>query len=274
MINTFQSYLPESMYSVDSTMTYKKIYESGEQNEPLTGKIFRLTAKALEIDFGGGIIYHMPFHEFTIYPIYKEDGELSPNIYTMVGRKIRAKVTINCDGSFNLSRKAHMLEALETLKNQSDINYAQITSFSRFSAFVDMGAGIIGRICAADFSPIYYRNIQDIGIKEGTIIPLKIKEYLPEINRFELSRLQTFDDPENVLEPSSIVICQIFEKLVSDPTNVGYHALIEGKYSGIVDSKLVPLQYGDKVAATVRKIRKLSDGRIHIHLNFVNKVWD
>lgn len=274
MANKSQSYLPESMYSVDSTMTYEKIYKSGEQNEPLTGKIFRLTAKALEIDFGGGIIYNIPFNEFTIYPIYKENGELTAHIYTMVGRKIRVKVTINDDGSFNLSRKAHMLEALETLKSESYIEHAQIISFSKLSAFVDIGAGIMGRVSTADFAPVRYHNIKDIGIKEGTIIPLKIKEYLPEINSFGLSRVQTFEDPENTLEPSSVVICQIFERVISDPTNIGYHALIEGKYSGIVNSELVPLQYGDKVAATVRKIRKLSDGRIHIHLNFVNKVWD
>ena len=71
------------MYHIDLKMTRKKLSVFYENKSPITGRVIRLDFKnqLLEVNIGGDIIAKMPFEESTIYPTFKEDGSLSPNIF-------------------------------------------------------------------------------------------------------------------------------------------------------------------------------------------------
>ena len=78
----YQFFLPESMYSLDSEMNFAKLQWYYESGSALTGKVTRIheRQKYFDVDLGNGILSKMPFNESTIYPIYKPDSFLSPNI--------------------------------------------------------------------------------------------------------------------------------------------------------------------------------------------------
>lgn len=263
-----KNFLPESLYNIDSTMTYEKLYDFYESRTTLTGKVRRLNSqeRLMEVELGNGFLSFMSFEEATIYPISRPDGTFSPNLYHLVGKTIRAKI-IGFDHSNKtpfLSRKENMLEALPFLKGQTNefIN-ASISSFSKHSAFFDMGAGIMGRASTMDFSAARFRDIRDLGFKIGDIIPIQIISFLEEENKFNVSRVATLPSVFDVLSEGDVVTAQVFDK-VNDDEQIGYYILVDQTFTGIVDSPDIELKYGDMITVFIKKIK--TDGKLKVTL--------
>lgn len=250
-----QIFLPEALYEVDSNMTQEKLSVLFETTSSITGKVTRLYSKDkyLEVQLGGGFTGTMSFEDATIYPIYKENGDLSPNIYSLVGNIIQAKIISIEDGQVILSRKENMLEALESLKNESFINTALITGFSKYSAFFDIGAGITGKSCGKNYAAVKYKSTEDFNLRVGDLLSVKVTNFLEDTNHFELSRIATLPSIHNALEQSDVITCKVFDP-IGDIAEVGYFVSIDDKYCGILDSPNTHLQYGDEVIAVVRKV--------------------
>ena len=251
-----QIFLPESMYKVDSEMTYERLSDLYESGQTVTGTVTRLNSKdeLLEVYLGENLTGIMPFASSTIYPLYRYGG-ISPNIYELVGKNIQAKIKCIDGNKIFLSRRENMLNALELLRDKTDkIEYTSIIGFSKSSAFIDMGAGIIGRIRSKAFSPVKFRDIRDVGIKVGDIISAKITEFLEEDNKFELSRVDILPSHYEVFNPNDVVVCKVFEP-VCDLGNIGYYVLINNNYCGIVDSPKVKLNYGDNIIGYIKKLK-------------------
>jgi len=262
-----QIFLPESIYELDYSTTMKTLSDCYVSDTPITGKVLRLNSsqKSFDVELGRNIIASMSFEEATIYELFNDNGGISPNLYQLVGKNIRAKI-IGFDflRSPILSRKANMLEALDFFKNETDqIITASITAFSRLSAFFDLGAGIIGRSFAKDFSAIKYSNIKDLGLKVGDVIPVKITSFIEEKNKFNLSRVATLPSVFNVIDEGDVYIAKVFGP-VFDAENVGHFALVEDTFIGIVDSPEIELNYGDLVSVFVKKIKK--DGKLKLSI--------
>lgn len=249
-----QKFLPESLYGVDSEMNFNKLLVFYENNSSITGKVIRLDSKdqILKVDLGGGIIGIMPLSEATIYPLY-EDDRISSHICNLVEKTIRAKIINFSDNQFIVSRKNCMLEAIESIKKENKIDFAEITGFSRMSAFFDIGSGIIGRSYSKAFSNTKFHDIQDVGIQKGDIISVNITNFLEESNTFDLSRVDTLPNPQEVMSKGDLILCKVFEK-VGDPEGIGYYVLIDSDYCGILDSPNTTLNYGDKVIGNVKKV--------------------
>ena len=245
-----QNFLPEPLYEVDPHLTPAKLSFIFSNSDCVTGKVIRLDSRTLTliVDLGGGIIGTMPYTDATIYPIYKDNGELSPYIYTLVGKKIRAKIISIDDNLVSISRKANMLEALEYFKEQKEISFAAITGFSRISAFIDIGAGIMARCYGKNFSTTVYRDIRDIGFQKNEILSFSILGYDDYLKMFELER--PIPPIEDIYVRDDIVTCKVFEPLKDD---IGYFVCIDRNFSGIVDSA-EKLKYGDTISAIISKI--------------------
>lgn len=251
-----QQFLPESMYPIDSTMDYPKLQEIFESNKSVTGLITRLNSKdqLFEVFLGNGLTAFMHFDKSTIYPIYKSENDLSPNIYELVGKKIRAKIIVLDYDLILLSRKENMLEALDFLKGETFIQKAQITAFSTFSAFFDIGAGIIGRSNARTFANIRFHNVRDVGFKEGDILSVNILNYVEEMQKFDLSRVATLPSHMELYNSGDSVVCKIYEPM-KDSEGIGYFALVDKSFCAVVDSPEFPLNYGDEIVAYVKKVK-------------------
>ena len=249
---------PESFFSVDNEMSIKKLTSIFNNSSPIAGKVLRINSQteSLEVDLGNGFYGTMKFVDSTIYPIYKGDGTLSPNVYTLVGNTIQAKILSLNDDCILLSRKENMLEALEYLKSEKEIEAASITSFSKISAFIDIGAGIIGRSYGKNFSVVKYKDIADTDFKIGDTISVKTLEFSEESKMFELSRVNTLPSIFTSLHRGDIVIGKVFDH-VNDLENPGYYVAIEdNKFSGIVDiiDDSIKLKYGDLIWASVHRV--------------------
>lgn len=262
-------FLPESMYQVDTKMSYETLLYSFENNLAITGRITRLNSKdkTFEVYLGGNFNGIIHFEDATIYSVYFEDGNITPNIFNLTGKIIRAKIIhIDDNGTIFLSRKENMYEALDFLKDKKEIQYASITGFSVLSAFIDIGAGITGRSYSFTFARVKFKNIKDIGLKIGDIISVKILSFLDESSYFELSRVDALPSHYDVINPRDFVTCKIFDP-VRDENEDGYYALIDGKFCGIVDSPDMHLNYGDTVVAYVKKLKDTG-----VKMNMVKKL--
>ena len=250
-----QLFLPESLYGIDLDMTYKKLSVFYESKTSITGKVTRLDSenRVLEVLIGRNLIGYIPFYEATIYPINKCNGNLSPNIYALVGKTIRAKI-INLEiDNIILSRKENMLEALSYIKEQEKIEYASITGMSRYMAFFDIGAGVLGRCYGKNYTNILYDNIRDIGLDKGDIISVSIISFDQENKNFELSRIDNLPSAFEVLKRNDVISGTISGP-VNDPNQIGYFVDIDhSDHVGIVDSPDI-LEKGDKVVCNVKRV--------------------
>lgn len=248
----YQFFLPESMYKVDSEMYFQKLLWYYESNSALTGKVTRIHEKQkyLDVDLGGGIMAKMSFNESTIYPIYKPNSFLSPNVYTLVDKNIQVKI-IKLQNFSNIwvSRKESMQEVLINIKDQKAFDFVEITAYSNLSAFIDVGGGIRGKIAPINFSPVKFNHIGDIEIPVGTIIPVSVLNFDMNTIQFELSRI--FPNTESSLYAGQILTAKIFEPLGD---NVGYFCLVKTSICAIIDSPYEELHYGDNVVARVKRI--------------------
>lgn len=256
-------FLPESLYELDSNMSLEKLQQSFEDDEPVTAKVTRYNSyrKCLEVDLGNNMKGVIPLSDSTIYPIYKKglnnvDYNITPHIYTLIGKRIRAKIT-SCTETIQLSRKEHMLEAIKYLKCLSEIPETVIVSFSKNSAFMDIGAGIMGRIYCKDFSHSFIFDMNHTDFQVGDILKqVKVLSFDSELNRFDLSRLACLPPYKEVLHAGDIVTCKVINPLndpVGDPEGVGYFVEIATYISGILDSP-IELLYTDEVSAVVSKV--------------------
>lgn len=181
-----QKYLPESMYFIDPKLARENI----TIGDIVTAKVicYKDDKKLLVVNLGKdyGVI---SLEETTIYPKYHPSGILHGSVYSLIGKTIRAKV-ISIDDEIRLSRKVHMIEALNYFKanNLSIFENASITAFSRLCAFIDIGAGIIGRIAPLEFSTTFFNDIRDVGLEVGDIISVSNIGYNKKVDSFNLSR--------------------------------------------------------------------------------------
>ena len=262
-----QLFLPESMYKIDSQMSLEKLSISQSFDTVVTGNVRRIDSKLhiLEVDLGNSITGMMTYEEATIYPILKEDGDLSPNLYHLVGKNIRAKVIgFDTSGKFVfLSRKQNMLRALEFFKKENHVQYAAITAFSRLSAFLDIGGGILGRSHTTSFSPIRFKNVKDVGFKVGDLISCSITSFSEEMMKFDLSRVALLPKPAEVLSEGDVVKATVFDP-VFDNEGIGYFVLIDKNFCGIVNSSEKILHYGENITVFIKKIKE--NGNIKLTL--------
>ncbi len=250
--------LPESVYEPDSNMNYQKLIAFYESNITITGNVLRLNSSAqlLEVELGNGFMGVMSFEDSTIYPIFKEDGTPSPNLYQLVGKNINVKIINMEDGNIFLSRRKNMLEALEFLKNEKEIRFATVTAFSKLSAFFDIGAGIIGRAYSKDFSNVKYKNIKDIGVEVGEMLPVNIISFFEEENKFNLSRVNALPSSEDFYSEGDVVTAKVFDRVTEDEDEIGYYVLIDKRFCGIVDSSNIKLEYGDTISVFIKHIKE------------------
>ena len=253
---TKQLFLPELLYSVDSGITRGKLEISYSSKKPVTGKVTKINLRDrfLTVSLGGNFISYMTFEEATIYPIYKPDNSISPAILSLLNKRIQVQILKIKGNNITVSRRINMLNALDYFKKKSKIKYAAIVGFNNLSAFIDIGAGLSGKILARDLSPVLYHNPKDLGLHRGDIISVNVLEYLPDSFFFTLAR--NIPKAEESIKNNDLVRCKVFDKVDNDPLGIGYYVLINKAIKGIVDSEFIRLKYGDKILAQVRQLTK------------------
>lgn len=246
-----QHFLLESMYHISNSMNLRKIAEAYLHDIPVTCQVIRIDTENnfLEVYLGGNIYGTIPLEESSIYSTTK-DGKIASKIFALVGCNVRAYI-ISVKNGIVLSRKMHMEDALNSIYKIKHFKYASITGFTTLTAFVDVGAGILGKISPNNFAPVIYRNIKDIGFEKNYIISVDVLDYDPYNYRFELSRLSCLPHFSEVFHKGDLVECKIFGKL-NDLS--GYYVCVNTYVCGIMDAPDFPLSYNEKVVACVSHV--------------------
>jgi len=258
--------LPEICYNYKA-LSLEEIFNAFVDKQTVTGRVEKLLPEQqiVVVRLGDEIVSHMPYCEATIYPLrYPKNltSSIPANIYSLVGKNIRVRIT-GIGGHFiKVSRKASMISALENIY-KSELATFHIKSVEHKCAFGDVGAGIIGRMIIDEVCRTHIKSIKEY-FKPNAIIPIKILE-ITEDKCANVSYKQTFQ-PYNKQEYTvGMVVRGKVCDYIRNSKNPGFYINISPQVSGIMDVKSGQKQfkYGAMVECLIR------DASEHgLHLDF------
>ena len=260
--------LPESQYSF-RTLTLNDIKNAYEKNLSITGIVDELSEDDPEliVDFGG-ISAHLPVSEVTVYDfIYPLDKSKSIpiQIYTILGKKIRVKVTSMEDNKIYVSRKANLIAASDYLNN-CEISNCQVTSLTSKYAFCDAGDGICSIIRITDICKTRIKNVSEY-FHVGDCFSVKIIG-ADNKRRFLLSYKDMYKKySKDDYKIGDCVSCTVKSPVENTPD--GLYVSITPQVCGILNVKPwnPTLNYGDNIEASIVKVKDQG-----LKLKFIKKV--
>ena len=132
------TFLPEICYPHKS-LSLEEIFIAYADKQSVTGYVEKLIPEEeiVVVRLNSEIVAYMPYSEATMYPLRsseKVNSKIPTNVYFLLGKNIRVKIT-RLGGKFiTVSRKASMLEAFAHLCKCDRATF-HITHLERKSAF-------------------------------------------------------------------------------------------------------------------------------------------
>ncbi len=254
----FKKLMPESYYSLDSSMSLDKIVRAKKTGNFLVAKVLNLnfSKKCLRVDLGNSFNGEIPLDEFSIYPVIRTNNSISPWVYSFFGKTICVCVRkISDDNTIILSRKANMLKSFNLIEQfKGNVVSCLITSIVDYGLFVDVGHGINSLIHNRKLSLTQINNPKDIGFTVGQSIDAEIISTNSEKYRVSLNHKNLFDNVSKYLTPGDII-----EVISLNPVNEdedGYYAFFNPSTTAIINPiKGIKIPYGSKVKARVKKFK-------------------
>ena len=242
--------IPEQLTKIDTTLKFEEVYRD-----------LIVSARVLDWDSERRGVYVRFGNDIKGY-ISKEDISIYSNeMEHIIGKKILAQV-LEYDDSINsyiLSRYNTMNMRLEEIKLQKIVTVV-IRKITDQNIFVDLGAGISGKVHKAELSSVYISDIKDLGFKEGDEITLKVIR-ISQNGMVELSRKAAYRTFEEVkLDKGDRVKAKIVGTILTKSrTGCEYCYSLEvnnnPNLKGILDS-YVPLEIGAEINGIVRNKTK------------------
>ena len=242
--------IPEQLTKIDTTLKFEEVY----RDLIVSARVLSWDSqrKGVYVRFGNDIKAYISKEDISIYPSELEH---------IIGKKILAQV-LKYDASiksFVLSRYNTMNMKLEEFENQKIVS-ARIRSITDHNIFVDLGAGISGKVHKSELSSVYISDIKDLGFKEGDEITLKVIKISPN-GMVELSRKAAYRSFKEVkLDKGDKVKAKIVGTILTKSrTGCEYCYSLEvnnnPNLKGILDS-YVPFEMGTEINGIVRNKTK------------------
>ena len=259
-------FLPEICYKYKS-LSLEDIFNAYADKQTVTGHVEKLLPeeKKVVVRLGDDIVAHMPYSEATIYPLRYSENLASPiptNVFSLIGKNIRVKVT-RLNGPFiTVSRKANMLTAFEhTCK--CDLATFHIVRIDRKCAFGDIGAGIIGRIIIDEVCRTHIKYITEY-LHKNDVIQVRILERT-EDNYFNASYRRACKPYNKDDYTVGMLVTGKVCDYVRDSKKPGFYVNIAPQVSGIMNVKSGQhhFRYGTMVECYVRNASEQG-----LHLEF------
>lgn len=251
----FQELIPESLAELDSTLKYEDV----TQGLIVTARVLSWNPEknAVNVHFGNGIPGIISTEDISIYPS-KDKGGVPSEVKFRLGKKVICQVlNYDCEEEqFLLSRVLTMKKRLEQIELSQVIN-ANITGMTDDNLFVDLGAGVLGKVHLLELSRVHVDNIADLGYQIGQDISLITirKEY----DKIELSKRKLYPDYDKTkFYPGQNVNAKIISKIPISPkpNYAGVYGLqVENNpnIEGMADS-FYEMVIGEEVKCVVRVI--------------------
>ncbi len=263
-----KAFIPEALCSIDTEMSIHKLENAILTQTTVIGTVqsWDSSARHLLVKFTKDIYGYIPEEEISIYPLFKDNGVPSSELYSLIGKKVSVKVIGFLDKTPILSRKLNMQRAFENLQHISGPIKAYIKNYMPTAFFCDIGAGIRGILHVKDYTNARLKSITDLGNNPKDVLDVVIKEIDYEKQSYLLNYKSLFINQTFSLHPKDFVECTIL--LPVPQTNDGYFCTINPSTVGIINiPQDTTVYYGQKVIAIVRGYSKTGD---RLKLNFLS----
>jgi len=270
-MNDFSKNLPEACYAFQN-MSFADAQSAYYADETVVGIVSEIDSlkKEIHVKLGNNLIGYMTYDETTIYPLTTRAQHNRPllvpiQIWTLIGKKICAKILSIDNEKIMLSRKNCMLEAYEVIRHNEKLPF-YVTAATKRNLFGDVGFGIQAKIHIRELCKTKLYSVEDL-FNLGEMFYVKVIGF-DELNRANVSYRATFP-PYN---PAEYRVGDVFKATINTPVDSvksGFFTSISPQVVGIMDyNRLMPeINYGDKVEVVVHKITPLG-----LHLRFLKKL--
>lgn len=247
---------PQSLAELDSTLEVNKI----KRNTIVAAKVICWDSKnkGLIVVFGNQIKGFIPEEHISIYPS-KDRGKIPSEATYIIGKTVIAEVIdYNKNKTeFTLSRTNAMKKRVQEIKPTDKIS-SYVTNVREKDIFVDLGAGIMGRVYYAELTSCYIEDVAYLGYHVGSIIELQVIDM--QDNKVNLSRRRLYSEYDmSKINTGDIVEAKILSELTVPITTISYPYAYcvevddNANVKGIIDS-FIPLTKGSIVTCSVRKV--------------------
>lgn len=272
-MNANKKVMPESFYSLDDEMSLDKITRAKNSGDFLVAKAVKWSeaSQSVMADLGNDFKGEIPLNEFSIYPVTRPDGSVSPTVYSLLGKNICVCVQAICDNKIVLSRKANMLNGFNFIKQcETQIVTCSITAIANYGLFVDVGFGINGLIKLVDLTTSRVHTPSDLGFTSKQFIDARVISIDSDKNQISLSHKDLFENDAYSLTPGDIV-----EVITLDPLNAeenGYFVYLSPNTPALMDPPFgLKIPYGSRVSAVVKSFSKKHPDKVRLRfLSFID----
>ena len=247
-------------FKPESGKDYKNLRQSElcqafNDNKTVTGFVTKIDAEneTLKIHLGSGNMALLPFSEATIYDFtYNSRSPLPVQIYTLLNKHVQVKIT-HFQPESNIifvSRKQNMRIAYDYFLKLPKYSQVRgiVVSNTDTTAFMDIGAGIVGTVHINEACVFRASNISDF-LPKGTIANEK-KLDVGENSYFILSNKEL--DRDDLKGYIGQEFTAIVDAPVVNTTANGYFVHITPQLKGIMDApKGIYLPEGAEVKVLV-----------------------
>ena len=251
---------PQSLAELDSTLDVNKV----KRKMIVSAKVICWDSKrrGIIVIFGNQIRGFIPEDYISIYPSTDNGGIPSEATYIFNKKVIAEVVDYNNDKTeFTLSRVNAMKKRLQEIKSLETVTVC-VTKVREKDMFVDLGAGIVGRVHYSELTRCYIEDIAYMGYHDGCIINLKIIDI--QDNRVNLSRRRLYSEYDmSQINRGDIVKARILSELTNPIATISstYAYCVEvnddANINGVIDAD-IPLNKGDVITCSV--IRAVEKG--------------
>lgn len=231
------------------------LYRAFSENKTVTGFVTKIDAEneTIKVHLGSGHMALLPFSEASIYDFtYNSRSPLPVQIYTLLNKHIQVKITQfeSEPGVILVSRKQNMRIAHDYFLKLPKYSQVRgiVVSNTDTTAFMDIGAGIVGTVHINEACVFRASNISDY-LPKGTDATVK-KLGINENSYFILSNKEL--DREDLKDYFGKTFTAIVDAPVVNTNINGYFVHITPQLKGIMDApKGIYLPEGAEVKVLV-----------------------
>lgn len=256
---------PESQHYISDYTTKTDIIEALIKQKTITGRVvgYDVTARTLTVFLGNEIYATMDWDEATIYPFRYPKIAIARSvpreIFSLIHRKVRVKVTYIDSDNIYVSRRNNMLQVIEKIKKEVEEHpgrtyTGRIIGKYKYGVFYDIGEGILAFCHISEYTSIYVRDLTSwasIGEKSDVKIVKCEDNY-----KLNCSRKQAEEKRSVTLyKRYDVLLIKLSEPLYENNSVTGYFAEVNSVIAGIADNgEGHQYRSGDIVTAIVKRV--------------------
>lgn len=257
-----QKLKPERNFRVDDNITLQEVIRRYEQKITVTGIAhgFDSIGKKVFVSLGNDIEAILPFEEVSLEEL-RYITKIPVQVKAILKKgTIRAKISKIEDDKIYLSRKANLLEALDTVKNNiGGFFRATVENIDGHCVFCDIGEGVVAYCKIEEVTRIRIKDVRG-WLEKGQKVKVKVTDYSEESNLVWCSIKRGSFGDYSAFKRGMHVKARVGNAILGNDGNItGFYVEITPAISGITDYNPMYYngelpKYGDMVKCYIKNV--------------------